>query len=102
MVPALALLTATPAALAAPPADWEKETIDKLDALLLFVGVPLLLFVGIWVLAALPSIVGSNKYDAAVAFREKPEWFGGPREGAEAAPEAPTEGKEQGGASANW
>jgi hypothetical protein len=101
LLPALFVLMVAPSAIAEPPASWEHEPVNKLDALLLFGGGTLVLFVGIWVLAALPSIISGNKYDAAVAFRDKPEWFGGPRQGADAAPEA-TDGKTQGGASANW
>ena len=65
-------------------------------------GVPLLLFVGIWVLAALPSMLGSQRYDAAVAFRDNPEWFGGPRTGTDAAPDDASEPQGRGGTSANW
>lgn len=103
LVPALVVLTGALPAVADTPEKWEDPSNGStLDALLLLGGVPLLLFVGIWVLAALPSMLGSQRYDAAVAFRDNPEWFGGPRTGTDAAPDDASEPQGRGGTSANW
>lgn len=103
LVPGVLVVTAAGPAFAVAPETWEPTTNDsKLDALLLLGGVPLLLFVGIWLLAALPSIIGGQKFDATVAFRENPEWFGGPRRGIDAAPDDASEPQGRGGTSAQW
>ncbi len=103
LAPAALVLTGALPAMADTPAKWpEADNGSTLDALLLLVGVPLLLFVGISVLAALPSMIGGQRYDAAVAFRDNPEWFGGPRTGLDAAPDDASEPQGRGGTSANW
>ena len=103
LVPGVLVVTGAAPAFAVPPETWEQaENDSKLDALLLLAGVPLLLFLGIWLLASLPSIIGGQKYDAAVAFRENPEWFGGPRRGVDAAPDDASEPQGRGGTSAQW
>ena len=103
LAPAVLVVTAMGPAFADPPQAWpEAQNDSTLDALLLLGGVPLLLFVGIWVLAALPAMLGGQKYDAAVAFRDQPEWFGGPRRGVDAAPDDASEPQGRGGTSANW
>ena len=103
VVPAIVVLTGALPAFAEAPDAWDDTSNGStLNALLLLAGVPLLLFVGIWVLAALPTIIGGQKYDATVAFRDQPEWFGGPRRGVEAAPDDASEPQGRGGTSANW
>lgn len=102
VVPALAVLAAGSPALAAQPEGWEPtDNGSALQAILVLGGIPVLLFVTIWLLAALPSIIKGQQYSSELAFRE-PEWFGGPRQGADAvaAPSGAHEGR--GGASADW
>ena len=105
LVPGVLLVTAAGPAFAVAPDSgaWPApENDSKIEAILLLGGIPLLLFVGIWVLAALPTIIGGQKFDATVAFRENPEWFGGPRRGVDAAPDDASEPQGRGGTSANW
>ncbi|HET7689605.1 MAG TPA: hypothetical protein VFK41_04455 [Nocardioidaceae bacterium] len=100
----LVLVTAGPALAERPGSDaWPTPDNDStLQTLLVLGGIPFLLFVGIWVLAALPSMLKGQKYDAAVAFRDNPEWFGGPRRGVDAAPDDASEPQGRGGTSAQW
>lgn len=102
VLPAVTLLAvATPAA-AAPPAGWEEpDNGSALEVLLILGAIPLALFIGIWVLAALPSIIKGQKYSSELAFRE-PEWFGGPRQGADAVVPSSSPQQGRGGASADW
>jgi hypothetical protein len=103
LLPGLLVVTAAGPALAEPPATWEEtDNPTLIDALLLILGIPALLFVVIWVLVSLPSVIGGQKGDAALAFRDNPEWFGGPRQGVEAAPDDAGEPQGRGGTSANW
>ena len=103
LIPAVLVLTATGPASAEPPATWEESAQPSvIDALLLIFGVPALLFIVIWVLASLPSMIGGQRGDAALAFRDNPEWFGGPRQGVEAAPGDAGEPQGRGGTSAHW
>lgn len=103
LVPAFVVVTGALPALAAPPEAWPKpDNGSTLHALLLLGGTPALLFVGIWLLVSLPSMIAGTKYDASLAFRDQPEWFGGPRQGVEAAPDDASEPQGRGGTSANW
>ncbi len=52
--------------------------MSTLHALLLFVGVPLALFVGITLLVMVPSIAKGPRYRPGLAWWAEPEWFGGP------------------------
>ena len=76
LLPAVLVLTATGPAFAEPPATWEESS--------------------------LPSMIGGQRGDAALAFRDNPEWFGGPRQGVEAAPDDASEPQGRGGTSAHW
>jgi hypothetical protein len=69
--------------------------------------VPVLVFVVLAVLVYLPSMVHRQSSEPALAFRDRAEWFGGPRRGVEGTeapsstdPSTTAEGK--GGASARW
>jgi hypothetical protein len=93
-------------ALAAPPEAWEEpDNGPLLNDLLFLLGVPLLVFVVLALLVYLPSMVRGRSSQPALAFGERPEWFGGPRKGVDSA--AGDEGTEdqasdRGGASARW
>jgi hypothetical protein len=103
LLPGVLAVTAAGPAFAEPPATWEEPPQPSVvDALLLILGIPALLFVVIWVLASLPYMVGGQKGDAALAFRDNPEWFGGPHQGVDAAPDDASEPQGRGGTSANW
>jgi hypothetical protein len=102
LAPLLVVATTAPA-FAEPPEAWERpDNPSTLESLLLLLGVPLLLFVIIATLVMVPSLVGGQRQSREVAFRESPEWFGGPRKGVEAAPGKPAEDEDRGGASARW
>ncbi len=105
---AVLVMTATPA-LADPPEQWnENEPVATLDALLIIGIIPIGLVLLITLLTYLPSMIRGQRYEPGLAWRDEPEWFGGPRGGVEASKregiEAGTtaEAGERGGASANW
>lgn len=103
LVPGVLVLTMAAPVFAAPPEKWPEPNNDStLHALLVLGGIPVLLFVGISLLVALPSMLAGQKYDATVAFRDQPEWFGGPRTGVDAAPDDASDPQGRGGTSANW
>ena len=97
---------------AAPPDTWpEADNGSLLDNLLVLVGVPLVVILAVTLLVYLPSMMRRQSSQPALAFRDRPEWFGGPRKGVTGAtatgpdhagtPEAQhSSGK--GGASARW
>jgi hypothetical protein len=102
----LALGSLAAPALAAPPQAWEEpDNGPLLNDLLFLLGVPLLVFVVLALLVYLPSMVRRQSSQPALAFGERPEWFGGPRKGvdsttgSERTAENPTD---RGGASARW
>ena len=104
----LALGTLAAPALAAPPDTdtWEQSDSGALiNDLLFLIGVPVLVFVVLALLVYLPSMVRRQSSEPALAFGERPEWFGGPRKGVDSA--AGDDGNEErasdkGGASARW
>jgi hypothetical protein len=105
----LALGSLVTPALAAPPdgGPWEQtDSGSSLQTLAFLLGVPLLVFLVLALLTYLPSMVRGQSSEPALAFGEKPEWFGGPRKGVDAARSgstaADTEQTDKGGASARW
>jgi hypothetical protein len=102
VVPALAVVLVATPAFADTPASWaDDDNSSTVHSLLIALGIPVLLFVLITFLVYLPSIIRGQQYDAALAWRDQPEWFGGPRGGADAAVDEPAD-QDKGGASANW
>jgi hypothetical protein len=103
----LLLATGAPA-LASPPAVWGPEpSVPALQALLVYLVIPVGLFVLITLLVYIPSMTRGAKYQPGQAWRNEPQWFGGPRAGVDAANETQaaaeqSEGAERGGASARW
>ena len=92
-------------ALAAPPEAWpEPDNGSLLSNLLFLVGVPVLVFVVLALLVYLPSMMRRQSSEPALAFRERPEWFGGPRKGIESGSSAAskTDSADKGGSSARW
>jgi hypothetical protein len=105
VIPAVLVLVASGAAMAEPPENWEvAPTVGALDALLVIVGLPLLLFALITLLVYVPSMVRGEKYTPGLAWRNQSEWFGGPQKGVEAVDTTapPTAGTQKGGVSARW
>lgn len=113
---ALRALALTPAALlpllsapavAAPPETWsDAEQVGGLDFLLLLVLIPLGLALLIALLTYVPSMVRGQKYTPGRAWRSESEWFGGPKDGLEAADKVDLHAEgaqtDRGGASARW
>jgi hypothetical protein len=108
LTPAILVVTGGPA-LAEAPQQWgPQQPVNPLHALLL-VAIPAGLFALITLLVYAPSMVRGEKYHPGLAWRNEPEWFGGPRGGVEAADkvdpqaiEPGSEGSQRGGASAHW
>ena len=106
LTPAVLLVTAAGPALAEAPQQWQKSpSVPPLHFLLVIFVIPAGLFIVITLLVLLPSMIRGQKYEPGLAWRNEPEWFGGPRGGVETAdktaPEA-VEGGNRGGASAHW
>jgi len=96
------LLIAGPAA-AAPPEQWEVPANPPLSELLLvLVGIPAVIVAVIALLTYLPSMVRGQSGTSVAAFDQNPEWFGGPREGADAVEGGKGSDGTTGGASARW
>ena len=94
-------------ALAAPPSTWpDPEPVSALDYLLVLLVIPLAVVLVIVVLAYVPAMVrGDRSYTPGRSWRNENEWFGGPKDGLEAADrtEVPAEPEtDRGGASARW
>lgn len=101
---ALLVLAAPTAALADTPESWaDAPEVSGFDFLLVLALIPLGLAVVIALLAAVPTIIRGNKgYQPGRAWHGEPQWFGGPREGADATDTAETADTGTGGASARW
>lgn len=82
--------------------------MSPLDFLMVLVLIPGALFIVIALLSALPSMArGDSTYQPGLAWRNEPEWFGGPRGGLDKAAGSPAEvesgdSSDRGGASARW
>lgn len=108
--PAVLLTTAAGPALAAAPEQWPTEPhVSAMHALLIYLIIPGGLALVITLLVFVPSLARGQKYQPGLAWRNEPEWFGGPREGVEAADRAAAQAgagesatDERGGASARW
>ena len=107
LLPAVAVTVLTAPANAAGPDQWEEPpAVSPLDFLLVLVIIPGALFAVIFLLASLGSMVRSqSSYQPGLAWRNEPEWFGGPRGGLEKVdqqPQSEVAATEQGGASGRW
>lgn len=113
VVPAVLVTLAAGSASASPPEQWEDSSVSPLRAILVYLVLPVGLFLLIALLVYLPSMRKGQGYHPGEAWRGGPEWFGGPRGGVEAAdragqPAAVGPGStgssdgERGGASGRW
>ena len=106
--PVVLLPLAAGPALAAPPEAWpDTEPVSVVSYLLVLLVIPLGLFLLIAVLASVPKMVRGDGYTPGLAWRNESEWFGGPKDGIEAADRGETkaiegESADRGGASARW
>jgi hypothetical protein len=109
LTPAVLVSTATAAAVADPPNTWQDNpSVSAVHTVLVFVGIPLALFLLITLLTYLPSM-RHRDHSQGEAWRGEPEWFGGPRAGLEGLdkseqPRAVEGGTEsaRGGSSGRW
>ncbi len=108
ITPAVLAGTAAGPALASAPDQWgSSPKVPALGALLVYLLIPLGLFVIITLLVYVPSLIRGQKFQPGLAWRNEPEWFGGPAGGVEAAdraerPADESTPDERGGASARW
>ena len=109
-------LAAVPAA-ADTPAAWETPPpVNTLQALVVLVGIPALLFVVITLLTLAPSLIRGDRQQRGVASWTEPAWFGNQVKGEPArgeitspadrgepvAADAESSEEQSGGASARW
>jgi hypothetical protein len=108
LIPAALLPLVAAPALAVPPEAWpDADPVGVFDWLLVLLIIPAGLVALIWILSYVPVMVRGEKYTPGRAWRNENEWFGGPKDGLEAADRtepAPAESAEaeRGGASARW
>ena len=100
---ALVALTAAPAG-ADVPEGWTGQApyeIDSVEAVLIFVGIPVGLFVLITFLVLLPSLLRGDRFTVG-GQATADQWFGGPGTGTAELPAADDQESKAGGASARW
>ena len=84
------------------PEGWSNPSeVDTVEAVLLLVGIPLLMFVVITLLVVVPGIVKGERFTPGGHATED-QWFGGPRQGTAELSAPDAEGSQAGGASARW
>ena len=100
----ISLVSLPSPAFAVPPETWEQpDNGPLLEQLLILVGIPLAIIAVITLLTYLPSLTHRRTEEPALTFGERSEWFGGPRQGVDAAGEPPVEQSSgKGGASGSW
>jgi hypothetical protein len=113
ILPAILVTLAASTAFAEPPETWEDTpSVSGLHVIVLLVIIPAALFMLIWLLVYLPSMMRGNQDQSGMVRHGQAEWFGGPQGGLEAVDTAdnrvqPTAGAhDQGGgrsgASGSW
>ena len=98
---AASLVLAAPASADVPELWDDPDKVDKLHAILLLGGVPLLLFVVIAFLVYAPSVIRGEKILPGHAAMEN-QWLGGPRTGTAELKGLESEDADAGGASGRW
>jgi hypothetical protein len=102
LVIAAGLTAAATPAHAAVPEGWDRPApVDKLHALLLLGGIPLLVAIAIFVLVYLPSMLRGERLSPGAPAIEN-QWLGGPRKGTAELAAPDSEESDAGGASARW
>ena len=99
-------------AFATAPDSWEDPgQVGALHAIVIFVLIPLGLFLLITLLVMIPFMRKGEGYQPGQVWRSEPEWFGGPRGGLDAVDNAPPaavgagesgSAADRGGASGHW
>ena len=98
---ALVLAAGAPAGADVPVGWSDPAPVDAVEATLLFVGIPLLLFVVITALVVIPGVVKGERFTPGGHATED-QWFGGPRSGTAELPAADARESQGGGASGRW
>lgn len=98
---ALVAAAAAPAGADVPEGWSNPDAVDPVEAVLLFVGVPLLLFLVITALVVIPGIIKGERFTPGGQVTED-QWFGGPRSGTAELPAPDGQDSKAGGASGRW
>lgn len=84
------------------PEGWSNPSdVDPVEAVLLLVGVPLLLFLVITALVVIPGVIKGERFTPGGQATED-QWFGGPSKGTSALPAPDNDESKAGGASGRW
>jgi hypothetical protein len=84
------------------PEGWSNPSdVDPVEAVLLFVGVPLLLFLVITALVVIPGVIKGERFTPGGQATQD-QWFGGPSKGTAALPAPDNDESKAGGASGRW
>jgi uncharacterized RDD family membrane protein YckC len=84
------------------PEFWSNpDPVDPWQAVLLFVGVPLLLFLVITALVVIPGVIKGERFTPGGQATQD-QWFGGPSKGTAALPAPDNDESKAGGASGRW
>lgn len=108
LTPAVLILAAGTPAFATAPDQWDAAPpVPALHVLLVLVAIPLALAAVISFLVYVPSLARGENHQPGQAWRNEPEWFGGPSDGLETVDTAEPKAVEdqvsgQGGASGRW
>ena len=97
----LVALSAGPASADVPEGWSNPSDVDPVQAVLIFVGIPVLLFVVITFLVLLPSLIRGERFTVG-GQATADQWFGGPVKGTAELPAPDDEESKAGGASARW
>jgi len=100
-VGALVALAAAPAGADVPEGWSDPAPVDKVEATLLFVGIPLALFLVITLAVVLPGILKGERFTPG-GQATADQWFGGPVKGTAELPAPDDQESKAGGASARW
>ncbi len=84
------------------PEFWsDPDAVDPWHAVLVFVGIPVALFVVITLLVVVPGIVKGERFTPG-GQATADQWFGGPRSGTQELPAPDSDDSKAGGASGRW
>jgi len=97
----LVALSAGPASADVPEGWSNPSDVDPVHAILVFVGIPVLLFVIITACVLLPSLIRGERFTVG-GQATADQWFGGPVKGTAELPAPDDEESKAGGASARW
>lgn len=95
------VLVAGPAGAEVPEGWSNPKPVDPVEATLVLVGIPLLVFVLVTLAVVVPGIVKGERFTPGGHATED-QWFGGPRQGTAELPAPDNEESKAGGASARW